>query len=115
MDTFSEKELEQLKKLEQLRRLIQTILGAHLRLLIATFVIILIVILVSVYLAAVRSPVRYEATFASCSFSVRFFPEFKAVVVPALQAYSHCASVGRSKTNLVFACNIPMNEVASTA
>ena len=61
MDTFSEKELEQLKKLEQLRRLIQTILGAHLRLLIATFVIILIVILVSVYLAAVRSPVRYEA------------------------------------------------------
>ena len=61
MDTFSEKELEQLKKLEQLRRLIQTILGAHLRLLIAVFVIILIVILVLVYLSAARSPVRYEA------------------------------------------------------
>ena len=61
MDTFSEKELEQLKKLEQLRRLVQTILGAHLRLLVAVFVIVLITILVSVYLSAVRSPVRYEA------------------------------------------------------
>ena len=61
MDTFSEKELEQLKKLEQLRRLLQTILREHVRLLVAVFVIVLSAILLSVYLKAVYSPVRYEA------------------------------------------------------
>jgi hypothetical protein len=61
MDTFSEKELEQLKKLEQLRRLLQTILKEHVRLLVAVFVIVLIAILLSVYLKAVYSPVRFEA------------------------------------------------------
>ena len=61
MDTFSEKELERLKKLEQLRRLLQTILGSHLRALVAVFVIILIAILAIVYFKAVYSPERYES------------------------------------------------------
>ncbi len=61
MDTFSEKELERLKKLEQLRRLLQTILGNHLRALVAVFVIILVVILAIVYIKAVYSPERYES------------------------------------------------------
>ena len=45
----------------------------------------------------------------------KFFPEFKAVVVPARHAYSHWASVGRSNVNPVFSCNFPMKDVASTA
>ena len=61
MDTFSEKELERLKKLKQLRQLLQTILGSHLRLLIAVFLIILVAILVIVYVKAYLSPERYEA------------------------------------------------------
>ena len=61
MDTFSEKELERLKKLEQLRRLLQTILGNHIRLLLIVFVAILAAILMTVYLKAVFSPARYEA------------------------------------------------------
>ena len=61
MDTFSEKELERLKKLEQLRRLLQTILGSHIRLLIVGFVVILALILTLTYLRAVHSPKRYEA------------------------------------------------------
>ena len=61
MDTFSEKELERLRKLEQLRRLLQTILGSHLRALVAVFVVILTAILGTVYIKAIYSPERYEA------------------------------------------------------
>jgi len=61
MDTFSEKELDRLKKLEQLRRLLQTILGSHLRLFIAIFVAILVTIMLLVYFKATLAPDRYEA------------------------------------------------------
>ena len=47
---------------------------------------------------------------------VRFLPLFRAVVVPARQAYSHCDSVGRSKVESpVLALSLPMKDAAFTA
>ena len=42
-------------------------------------------------------------------------PEFRAVVVPARQAYSHWASVGRSNFIPVFVRRMSMKELASTS
>ncbi|MBP5530456.1 MAG: hypothetical protein J6Y54_00295 [Lentisphaeria bacterium] len=47
--------------MKQLRQLLQTILGGHLRLLIAVFLVIFVAILAIVYIKAYLSPERYEA------------------------------------------------------
>ena len=77
MDTFSEKELERLKKLKQLRQLLQTILGSHIRLLIAVFVLILVAILLIVYFKAMYSPERYEAQ------AILYYTPEKTINIPA--------------------------------
>ena len=61
MDTLSEKELEQLNRLEQLGRLLKMIVGGHILLLIVVFAVALGSIVSVVYLNAVYSPERYEA------------------------------------------------------
>ena len=60
-NTLSEKELERLNKLEQLGRLLKMILGAHIWMLVASFAVALFIIMGCVYLAAVYSPIRYDA------------------------------------------------------
>ena len=63
-----------------------------------------------------QAPPVAHKTAVAFSVLVRFFPLFKAVVVPARHAYSHCASVGRSSVpSPVFARSFPMNDPASTA
>ena len=61
MESFSEKEQEQIKKFEQLRKLMQMILMEHLTPLIIFFFFILVGSLVGLYVMAERSPYRYEA------------------------------------------------------
>jgi len=51
----------------------------------------------------------------SSSAAVKFNLEFKAVVVLARQAYSHCAEVGKSKSRPVLARSRPRKESSSTA
>ena len=61
MESFSEQEREQIKKFEQLRKLVQMILMAHLTPLVIFFFFILAGSLVGLYVMAERSPYRYEA------------------------------------------------------
>ena len=59
----------------------------------------------------------YRPTSVIRSFAVSIlmpYPEFNAVVLPARQAYSHCASVGKSNACPVFMRSRPKNEFVST-
>lgn len=60
MESFSEKEQEQIKSFEQKRKLFQMMLMAHIRLVAAFFVATLTIILLVLYIKAWRSPHRYE-------------------------------------------------------
>ncbi|MBQ7206587.1 MAG: hypothetical protein IJS01_02185 [Lentisphaeria bacterium] len=62
----SERELEQLKRLDKFRKLAQTILSRHLMLLIISFVLIFSGILVFVGIAITSSPNRYLAQLTLC-------------------------------------------------
>ena len=62
-----------------------------------------------------RATTDYAAAVPGADAVVLVVPLFHAPVVPARQAYSHCASVGRSKRRLpVLARRMPKKEVAST-
>ena len=61
MDSFSKKEQEQIKIFEQLRKQLQMIFVAHIRLIIFFFVLSLAAILGIIYIKWQRSPKRYEA------------------------------------------------------
>ena len=61
MNSFSKKEQEQIKRFEQLRRQLQMIFIAHIRLIIFLFAASLTLILTVIYVKWYRSPRRYEA------------------------------------------------------
>lgn len=66
MDAESEKELEQMRKLDRLRKLVQTILRSHLLFLGITFFIILCVVLTFVIFHVTHSQSRYLARLTLC-------------------------------------------------
>ena len=62
MESFSEKEREQIKKFDQMRKLLQMILMQHVVPLSIFFGVALVVSIVGVYVSASRSAHRYEST-----------------------------------------------------
>ena len=62
MDDFSDRELEQLERIEQLRKLVQTILGNHLCLLIFVFFLFLALFLSFAYMSVEHSMDRFKAS-----------------------------------------------------
>ena len=66
MDAESDKELEQMQKLDKLRKLVQTILGSHLILLSILFVLILSAVLAFVMISVTYSPKRYLSRLTLC-------------------------------------------------
>ena len=70
MEKLSRKEIERLKKIELLRKLLQHIFVKHARLLLCLFVSSLVVILVGIYFFVTMSPVRYVA-----SISLYYYPK----------------------------------------
>ena len=65
-DEYSDKEQAQLRKLDQLRKLVQTILGHHILLLVIVFILILGAVLSSVLMVVLYSPSRYLARLNLC-------------------------------------------------
>ena len=61
METLTRKELERLKKIELLRKLLQLIFFKHIKLLSIIFVSLIVAIFVGVYFVVTLSPVRYIA------------------------------------------------------
>lgn len=61
MDAETDKELEQIRKLDKLRKLVQTILGTHITLLIIFFILVLAAILTFMMMSVSRSPSRFQA------------------------------------------------------
>ena len=61
MDSFSAQEQEQIKKFEQLRKLLQMIMMSHIRMIVVFFVITLAACLAWFYISARRSSSHYEA------------------------------------------------------
>ena len=61
MEKLSRKELERLKKLELLRKLLQSILVKHIRLLLGIFAVALLLVFIFIYLYVTLSPTRYTA------------------------------------------------------
>ena len=66
MSNETDKELEQLQKLDKLRKLVQTILGAHVTLLIVIFLLVLASVLTIAVLSVAYSPRRYLARLNLC-------------------------------------------------
>ena len=66
MSDESEKELEQLQKLDKLRKLVQTILGGHLVLLTFIFLLVFGAVLTVVMMSVSHSPRRYLARLNLC-------------------------------------------------
>ena len=66
MDNETEKELEQLRKLDKLRKLIQSILRNHLWMIIVVFGLILTSLLVFIGVRGAHSPTRYLARLTLC-------------------------------------------------
>ena len=66
MSDESEKELEQLQKLDKLRKLVQTILGGHLVLLTFIFLFVFAAVLTVVMMSVSHSPRRYLARLNLC-------------------------------------------------
>ncbi len=62
MDDSSDRELEQLERIEQLRKLVQAILGNHICLMIVVFLLFLAIFLAFAYMSVTRSMDRYQAT-----------------------------------------------------
>ena len=62
MDDSSNRELEQLERIEQLRKLVQAILGNHVWLLVVVFFLFLAGLLSFVYMSVTHSEDRYHAT-----------------------------------------------------
>lgn len=65
-EEYSDKELAQLRKLDQLRKLVQTILGHHIILLIIIFILVLGAVLSSSLMAVVYSQSRFLARLNLC-------------------------------------------------
>ena len=61
MNSFTKKEQEQIKRFEQLRRQLQMIFIAHIRLIVFLFIASLTLIMTVIYVKWFRSPKRYEA------------------------------------------------------
>ena len=61
MEALSRKEIERLKKLELLRKLLQLIFFKHIKLLLGLFASLLLVIFVVIYFIVTQSPMRYIA------------------------------------------------------
>jgi len=76
MDSESERELEQLKKLDKLRKQVQTILSTHYVLLIIIFVLILGALLTFLGIQTTYSPTRYLARLTLC-----FHPKHKGKMI----------------------------------
>ena len=70
MEPLSRKEVERLKKLELLRKLIQHILFRHMKLLLCLFISLLLVIFVWMYFYIAMSPMRYCA-----NISLYYYPK----------------------------------------
>ena len=70
MEETTDKELERLRQLDQLRKLIQMILGGRLIFLLIVFVILLTGTMAMIYLRVTRSPARYIARL-----SLHYYPK----------------------------------------
>ena len=66
MSEETDKELEQLRKLDKLRKLVQTILGAHVTLLLLVFLMVLASVLTIMGMIISYSPTRYLASVMLC-------------------------------------------------
>ena len=82
MEENTDKELERLKQLDQLRKLIQLILGGRLLFLVLVFVILLAGIMAIIYLRVTRSPVRYVSRL-----SMHYYPKQTGKVKPYEQKF----------------------------
>ena len=70
MDDSIDRELEQLERIEQLRKLVQAILSNHICLLIVVFLFFLAAFLTFAYMTAIRANDRYHA-----SIVLHYFPK----------------------------------------
>ena len=66
MSEETDKELEQLRKLDKLRKLVQTILGSHMTLLVFVFLLVLASVLTIMAVIISYSPSRYLASVMLC-------------------------------------------------
>ncbi len=65
-EDYSDKELAQLRKLDQLRKLVQTILGHHILLMVIIFILVLGAVLSSAFMTVAYSATRYLARLNLC-------------------------------------------------
>ena len=78
----TDNELERLQQLDQLRKLIQLILGGRLFFLVIVFVILLAGIMAMIYLRVTRSPTRYVARL-----SMHYYPKQTGKIKPYEQKF----------------------------